>query len=80
MWSGRSDRLMQWRRWAHRGRGRLPLGVDVLVALDLVGAVLEWLALAFAAPVVVALANGESALPFLISGVAGGWSDWTWIS
>ena len=44
----------------------------MLVALDLVGAVLKWLALAFAAPVAVALANGESTLPFLIPGIAVG--------
>jgi trk system potassium uptake protein len=44
----------------------------VLAALDLVGAVLKWLALAFAAPVAVALANHESPLPFLITGLAVG--------
>ena len=44
----------------------------MLAALDLVGAVLKWLALAFAAPVAVALANGESPLPFLITGLAVG--------
>ncbi len=55
-----------------RRRGRLPLGVDVPLALDLVGAVLKWLSLAFVAPVAVALGNGESALPFVISGLAVG--------
>jgi trk system potassium uptake protein TrkH len=63
------DLIQPWRR-ARRARPRPPLGIDVLVALDLVGAVLKWLALAFAAPIAVALANGESALPFLISGLA----------
>lgn len=33
---------------------------------------MKWLALAFAAPVVVALANGESPLPFLITGIVVG--------
>lgn len=42
----------------------------MLVALDLVGAVLKWLALSFAAPLAVALGEGESVLPFLLAGLA----------
>ena len=50
----------------------MPLGVDVLLALDLLGGVLKWLALTLAAPAAVALADGESVLPFLITGFAVG--------
>ncbi len=39
-------------------------------ALDLVGAVLKWLALSFAAPLAVALADGEAVLPFVLAGLA----------
>ena len=46
--------------------------MDARPALDLAGAVLKWLALAFAAPAVVALTDGESVLPFVISGAAVG--------
>ena len=53
-------------------RGHAPLGVDVLLALDLLGGVLKWLALTLAAPAAVALADGESVLPFLITGFAVG--------
>ncbi|HEU5355404.1 MAG TPA: TrkH family potassium uptake protein, partial [Actinocrinis sp.] len=42
----------------------------MLLALDLLGGVLKWLSLALAAPVVVALADGEPVLPFLITGFA----------
>ena len=68
---------MQLRRRVRPGRGRLSLGVDVRPVLDLLGAVLKWLALAFAAPVAVAVTDGESVLPFLISGLGAavvGWS------
>jgi hypothetical protein len=57
-------------RRVRSGRGRLSLGVDVRLVLDLLGGVLKWLALAFAAPLAVALADGEPALPFLICGLA----------
>jgi hypothetical protein len=44
----------------------------VLLALDLLGGVLKWLALMLAAPAAVALADGKSVLPFLITGFAVG--------
>jgi trk system potassium uptake protein TrkH len=50
--------------------------VDVRLVLDLVGAVLKWLALAFAVPVAVAVADGESALPFLVAGLAAAAVGW----
>lgn len=59
-----------------RRRRRLSLGIDVRLVLDLAGAVLKWLALAFAAPVVVAFADGESVLPFLIAGLAAALAGW----
>jgi trk system potassium uptake protein TrkH len=37
--------------------------------LDVTGTLLKWFAVAFAAPAIVAAANGESPLPFLASGV-----------
>lgn len=59
-------------RRPRRPRGGRQLAIDVLPALDLVGGVLKWLALAFTAPLVVALADGEAALPFLSAGLATG--------
>ncbi|MGH3397397.1 MAG: TrkH family potassium uptake protein [Streptosporangiaceae bacterium] len=44
--------------------------------LDLFGTVMKWLALAFAAPAAVAVAEGESVLPFLVSGVAAAVVGW----
>jgi trk system potassium uptake protein TrkH len=64
------------RRRLRPGRGRLSLGVDVLLALDLAGGVLKWLAVAFAAPAAIALADGEPALPFVISGLAVAVAGW----
>jgi trk system potassium uptake protein TrkH len=68
---------MRPRRRGHPRRGRAwcghaPFGVDVLLALDLLGGVLKWLALMLAAPAAVALADGKSVLPFLITGFAVG--------
>jgi hypothetical protein len=45
-------------------------GVDLLPALDVVGALLTWFAATFAAPAVVALVAGESPLPFVLAGLA----------
>ncbi|MGH2867316.1 MAG: TrkH family potassium uptake protein [Solirubrobacteraceae bacterium] len=56
-------------REAGAGRRRLRPGVDVPLALDLVGAVLKWLALAFMAPAALALSDGEAVLPFVLSGL-----------
>ena len=39
-------------------------------ALGVVGALLAWFAIAFAAPVAVALAAGEPPWPFLVTGLA----------
>lgn len=44
------------------------LGVDLGGALNLIGALLRWLALAFLFPTVVALGYGESVWPFVASG------------
>jgi trk system potassium uptake protein TrkH len=46
--------------------------VDVAAALDVVGTLLKWFALAFAAPAVLAATSGESPLPFLASGAITG--------
>jgi trk system potassium uptake protein len=62
---------------ARAERLRRGLGVDVGAALNLVGVLVKYLALAFAFPVVVALAYGETPWPFLASGAitaALGWS------
>jgi trk system potassium uptake protein len=48
-----------------RHRRAAVLGTDVDAAVDLVGGVLKWMSLAFLAPAVVALANGEPVWPFL---------------
>jgi trk system potassium uptake protein len=50
-----------------RHRRAAVLGTDVDAAVDLVGGVLKWMSLAFLAPAVVALANGEPVWPFLAS-------------
>jgi trk system potassium uptake protein len=61
-------------------RRRLALavgGVDVGSSLDLVGGVLKWVGLTFAAPAAVAVGYGEPPWPFLIAGalaVAAGWA------
>lgn len=49
---------------------RVALGVDVGAALNLVGALVKWFALAFLFPTAVALGYGESPWPFLVSGAA----------
>jgi trk system potassium uptake protein len=45
------------------------LGVDVVGALNLVGALVKYLGLAFVFPVVVAAGYGEAVWPFLVAGV-----------
>ncbi len=45
------------------------LGVDIRGALNLVGAVLRYLSLAFLLPTAIALGYGEAVWPFLVSGV-----------
>jgi trk/ktr system potassium uptake protein len=55
---------------ARRSRLDLPsLGVDVGSALDLVGGVLKWMAVAFLVPAAVAVGYGEAVWPFLVAGV-----------
>ena len=49
---------------------RETIGVEVGAALNLVGALVRWFALAFLAPAAVAVIYGESPLPFLLAGVA----------
>jgi trk system potassium uptake protein len=61
--------LVRPRRGGGPRRGRRPTAVDVRLTLDLLGAVLKWLAVAFAASAAVALGAGEDPVPFLISGV-----------
>ena len=51
---------------------RETIGVDVLAALSLVGALIKWLGLAFLLPIGVALWYGESPWPFVLSGVVTG--------
>jgi trk system potassium uptake protein TrkH len=46
------------------------IGVDVGGALNLVGALIKWLALAFLLPVAVAVGYGEPVWPFLVAGGA----------
>jgi trk system potassium uptake protein TrkH len=48
---------------------RETVGVDVEAVLDLVGAVLKWLGIAFLLPAGVAAWNGEEVLPFLVSAI-----------
>jgi trk system potassium uptake protein TrkH len=50
-----------------RHRRAAVLGTDVDAAVDLVGGVLKWMALAFLAPAVVALVHREPVWPFLAS-------------
>ena len=45
------------------------LGVDVIGALNLVGALVKYLGLAFVFPIVVAAGYGEAVWPFLVAGV-----------
>jgi trk system potassium uptake protein TrkH len=53
------------------------LAVDLLAALSMVGLIVRWLSLALAAPLVVALLEGEGVVPFaipLVGGFAGGYA------
>jgi trk system potassium uptake protein len=52
------------------------LGVDVLASLNLVAAVIKYLSLATAFPVVFALGYGEPVWPFVIAGLAGSAFGW----
>jgi trk system potassium uptake protein len=56
---------------------RETVGVDVEAALDLVGAVLKWLGLAFLFPAAVALAHGEPTWPFVVSAALTSGFGWT---
>ncbi|SCK09993.1 trk system potassium uptake protein TrkH [Streptomyces sp. WMMB 714] len=58
-------RLTPVRRWRPYRR----IGVDVRTALGVVGALLTWFAVAFAAPAAVALASGGPPWPFLAAGL-----------
>ena len=61
----------------HRSLTRPRLGVDVGGALNLVGALLKYLSLAFLVPAGVAFGYGESAWPFVLAALAtvlAGWS------
>lgn len=53
---------------------RLPrrpsIGVELAAVFDMVGVLLRWISLSFAAPALVALLAAESPLPFLLSGLA----------
>jgi trk system potassium uptake protein len=56
--------------------GRSAIGVDLAAALNLVGAVVKYLALTSLLGILVALVYGESPVPFLIAGgiaLSGGW-------
>jgi trk system potassium uptake protein TrkH len=55
---------------------RETVGVDVLAALSVVGAVLKYLSVAFLFPVVVALWYGETPVPFFVAGLAGAVGGW----
>jgi trk system potassium uptake protein TrkH len=55
-------------RQLRRRLAAVALGVDVAGALDVVGSLLKWTSLAFAAPALVAVGAGESPLPFLAGG------------
>jgi len=50
--------------------GRVRTAVDVSAALNLVGALLKWWALAFTFPAAVALLYGDPPWPFVVSGLA----------
>jgi trk system potassium uptake protein TrkH len=50
--------------------GRRAIAVDIGAALNLVGALVKWFALAFLFPIAVALGYGESIWPFAIAGLA----------
>jgi trk system potassium uptake protein TrkH len=56
--------------FAWRAVRPLRLGVDVAAALNLVGALVKWFALAFVFPAALALGYGESVWPFVIGGLA----------
>jgi trk system potassium uptake protein TrkH len=51
-------------------RMRFTVGVDVGGALNLVGALIKWLGLAFLFPLVLAIGYGEPFWPFLVGGLA----------
>jgi trk system potassium uptake protein len=55
---------------------RETVGVDVLAALNLVGALLKYLSVAFVFPVLVALWYDETPWPFLGAGAIGGAGGW----
>jgi trk system potassium uptake protein len=57
------------RRVRHR---RTRLGVDVLASLNLVGALIKYLSLAFALPLVIALLHSEPVWPWLVSAAISG--------
>jgi len=56
---------------------RETVGVDVEAVLDLVGAVLKWLGLAFLFPAAIALWYGESPWPFVVSAAVTSGFGWT---
>jgi trk system potassium uptake protein TrkH len=55
---------------------RETVGVDVLAALNLVGALLKYLSAAFLVPVAVALGYGETPWPFVAAGATGAAGGW----
>ncbi len=59
-----------------RATRRETFGVDVGAALNLVGAVVKYLSLAFLFPAAVAVAYSESPWPFLLSGAVTGAAGW----
>jgi trk system potassium uptake protein TrkH len=63
-------RLPDRRRPGPARRPGRALGVDVGAAFDLVGGVLKWIGIPFAAPLAVALAAGEAIWPWLAGGLA----------
>jgi trk system potassium uptake protein TrkH len=60
-----------------RAMRRDTVGVDVAAALNLVGALLKYLGLAFALPAAIALWDGEPARPFLLSALIVSSAGWT---
>lgn len=58
------------------GAGRSAIGVDLTAALNLVGALVKYLALAALLGIGVALVYGESPLPFLLAGAIAGGGGW----
>ena len=55
---------------------RETVGVDILAALNVVGAVLKYLSAAFVFPVAVALWYDETPTPFLVAAAVGGLGGW----